>query len=92
MIVVMSVQVAVLEQAEEIQSYQTTQTINTMLTAVIVRALSRLEQPVQQKNGKTTFHPSLMIIDQYYPFDFKNRKYLLKKTNENIIDIYEIKE
>ena len=88
--IVMSLQVAVLEQAEEIQNFQE---ISTTFTAILSHMMMLLDhEPVKQDSGKIVFHPKLMIEKQYYPFNFKDKKYLLKKTDKNIIDIYEIKE
>ena len=85
----MSTQELILEQAEVIQEVKSE---STSFTAVLEKRINSTTPIEQNDDGKMTFHPSLMIKDQYYPFDFKNKQYLLKKSDNEIIDIYEVKE
>ena len=93
----MSAQELILEQAEVIQEMNTESTSFTTLQGnlEVLRGLisSILAKPIEQNDkGEVIFHPSLMVKDQYYEFDFKNKPYLLKKSDEQAIDIYEVKE
>ena len=88
----MSVQELVLEQAEVIQDVKTDETSFTTILRVLNTLINSTVPIKQNEDGKVTFHPSLMNKDQYYPFNFKNKQYLLKKSDNEIIDIYEVKE
>lgn len=60
----------------------------------VVKAIAQLIEtvkPVTEEADGIHFHPKTMIIGQYYPFKFKKKEYLLKKSSDNVIDIYKIK-
>ena len=42
--------------------------------------------------GIIHFHPKIMVKDQYYPFKFNEKEFLIKKTKANVIDFYEFKK
>lgn len=72
-----------------LQSEETNVNIFTAVKAIA--QLMETAKPVTEEADGIHFHPKTMIIGQYYPFKFKKKEYLLKKSSDNIIDIYEIK-
>jgi len=81
-----------IEKKPEIISSWTT--IVKSLTATIesLSSLTKINPIEIDKDGHIHFHPSRMILGEYYPFEFKGKEYLLKKSKENVIDIFQIKK
>ena len=89
----MYTQELILEQAEVIQEINTENTSSTAFLETAWTLISSNPTSIEQnEKGEVIFHPSLMVKDQYYEFNFKNKSYLLKKSDGQAIDIYEIKE
>ena len=82
----------VVEKSPEIVSTKTSWVELFTATIRLVADLS-INRPIKvDKEGKIHFHPSKMNIGEYYPFTFKNKEYLIKKSKENVIDFFEIKK
>lgn len=49
-------------------------------------------KPIIEKDpeGQIHFHPSEMLEGKFYPFDHKGKRYLLTKSSNNLLDLYEI--
>jgi hypothetical protein len=67
-------------------------TVTNTSTASINTYHITFSNPVEIENGEVHFQPNAMIRGKYYPFDFKGKHYLIRKTKDNVIDIFEIKD
>jgi len=54
----------------------------------LLNSLNPIEEDTE---GKIHFHPNLMVENRYYSFNFKNKEYLIKKSNDKVVDFYEVK-
>jgi hypothetical protein len=45
---------------------------------------------VEVKDGQIHFHPSKMLNGKYYNFVHNGKEFLIRKSNNNVIDIFEV--
>ena len=62
--------------------------MNTGSIGAVYEALD--SNAVEVKDGEIHFHPSKMINGKYYNFVYKEKEHLIRKSSDNIIDIYEV--
>jgi len=74
-----------------IQKQETNEVLFTAFTGLL-RLLDSFNPIENDKEGQIHFHPKMMILNQYYPFKFKEKEFLLKKSADKVIDIYEVKD
>jgi hypothetical protein len=43
-------------------------------------------------DDKVNFNTSIMRVDMWYPFSYRNEKYLAVKTSEKTVEIYKVKK
>ena len=43
-------------------------------------------------DGKVTFNREAMVKNQFYPYSYQGKDYLVVKSSENAIDIYRMKK
>jgi len=81
-----------LEPEDAITEHTKDETSLTTAISAILQFASTFNAVENDKDGITHFHPKLMIKDQYYPLKLKGREFLIKKSKNNIIDVYEVKK
>ncbi len=52
----------------------------------------KIERPLKIVDKKVNCNIIEMVKDRYYDIEYKNKKYLFKKSSERVIDIYEVLE
>jgi len=79
------------EEENIIQKQEKNQVLFTAVSGLL--KLMDTFNPIEKDNeGHIHFNPKMMVLNQYYPFKFKEKEYLLKKSADKVIDIYEIKD
>ncbi len=66
--------------------------INIQMEIPLIKIERKIERPLKIVDKKVNCNIIEMVKDRYYDIEYKNKKYLFKKTSERVIDIYEVLE
>ncbi len=77
------------KEPEIVKSYSISVTNkNTASTGEVYEILD--SDAVEVKDGQIHFHPSKMLNGKYYNFVYNDKEYLIRKSRDSVIDIFEV--